>query len=512
MKIATAQMGAFSFGSMSAFTNEIAASDPCRSVNSAGAIRKPVIKKGNIAVSAMALFTLRGAPTKPRNVINGIVAMITPLRWRRMNRPSRDSLRRLLRRVMLMARPSTFSSARIPCPFDIRTMNSTASETMSSMSITRNHVRFRSSKPMRTARSSEVATLSSADCSMRRLSMMTLRRFCAVVALFACACRRAEVAAPHPSILLVTLDTTRADAIGPDAKGVRTPSYNALVPRGWRFLWAYTPVPQTLPAHTSMLTGLYPAGHGVHENSRQLGDDRPLVSERLRSVGYRTAAFVSAFAVARRFGLARGFDAYDDDFGGERAERPAGETTDRAIAFLNQRCGTGEGACPPLFLWVHYYDPHWPYTPPEPFRTQYAKQPYYGEIAYMDQQLGRLVDAFQKKAGGAAAIIIAGDHGVGLGEHGEQQHGNLLYQSTVHVPLLVIGPGIVPATNDIPFSTRHIFDLILGFAHIDHHMSVQEVVMGEAMQPFLEYGWQPQVMAISSRMKTILAGTTEVYD
>jgi choline-sulfatase len=335
---------------------------------------------------------------------------------------------------------------------------------------------------------------------------MTVRRFLLLVLLFAAACKRAEVAPPpRPSILLVTLDTTRFDAIGPDAKGVQTPSYNALVPRGRRFLWAYTPVPQTLPAHTSMLTGLYPGGHGVRENARHLADDRPLVSERLHAAGYRTAAFVSAFAVARRFGLARGFDVYDDDFGADRAERPAGETTDHAIAFLKQASGA------PLFMWVHYYDPHYPYTPPEPFRTQYAKQPYFGEVAYMDQELGRLVRAFEKAAPGPVAMIFAGDHGEGLGEHGEQQHGNLLYQATTHVPLLVIGPGVAPSKSDAPVSTRHVFDMILSFAGIQAPQ-FENVVLGEAMKPFLDYGWQPQVMAIEGTQKTILAGSTEVYD
>jgi choline-sulfatase len=334
---------------------------------------------------------------------------------------------------------------------------------------------------------------------------MTVRRFLLIVLLFAAACKRAEVAPPRPSILLVTLDTTRFDAIGPEAKGVQTPSYDALVPRGRRFLWAYTPVPQTLPAHTSMLTGLYPGGHGVRENARHLAEDRTLVSERLHTAGYRTAAFVSAFAVARRFGLARGFDVYDDDFGADRAERPAGETTDHALAFLKQKSGA------PLFMWVHYYDPHYPYTPPEPFRSQYAKQPYFGEVAYMDQELGRLVREFEKAAPGPVAMIFVGDHGEGLGEHGEQQHGNLLYQATTHVPLLVIGPGVTPSKSDAPVSTRHVFDMILSFAGIQAPQ-FESVVLGEAMKPFLDYGWQPQVMAVEGRQKTILAGSTEVYD
>ncbi|GAC1430354.1 MAG: hypothetical protein NVSMB68_02640 [Thermoanaerobaculia bacterium] len=326
----------------------------------------------------------------------------------------------------------------------------------------------------------------------------------------------ARAPSSRPSILLVTLDTTRSDSIGPEQNHVETPSFNVLAKRGTRFRYAYATVPQTLPSHTSMLTGLYAAGHGVHENARYLADTQPLVAERLRSAGYRTAAFVSAFALARRFGLARGFDLYDDDFGSGSAERTSKETTDRALAWLAQP------ASQPTFLWVHFYDPHYPYTPPEPFRTRYVKQPYFGEIASMDEQLGRLAAAFERSSRGPVAMIIAGDHGDGLGDHGESQHGNLLYQSTMHVPLLIIGPGVAPGTSNSPVSTRRIFHTILDFAAIDASSSLKprpeargprpEVVVGEAMKPFLDYGWQPQVMAVDGRVKTILAGRTETYD
>jgi choline-sulfatase len=323
--------------------------------------------------------------------------------------------------------------------------------------------------------------------------------------------------APRPSILFVTLDTTRADAIGPEAKGIETPAYNALAKRGLRFRSAYATVPQTLPSHTSMLTGLYPAGHGVRENARYLAESHPLVTEKLHEAGYGTAAFVSAFALAKRFGLGRGFDVYDEDFGKGNAERTAAQTTDRVLDYLKQP------STQPQFLWVHYYDPHYPYTPPEPFRTKYAKQPYYGEVASMDQQLGRLVDAFEKSVTGPVAIVIAGDHGEGLGEHGEAQHGNLLYQATMHVPLLLVGPGVSPGVSDEPVSTRRIFHTILDWAGIDATSSLRprpeargprpaEVVAGEAMKPFLDYGWQPQVMAVEGRQKAILAGKLEVYD
>jgi choline-sulfatase len=316
--------------------------------------------------------------------------------------------------------------------------------------------------------------------------------------------------AARPSILLVTLDTTRADAIGPEAKGIETPAFNALAARGERFRQAYATVPETLPSHTSMMTGLYPAGHAVHENARSLRGDRPVVAERLRQAGYRTAAFVSAFALARRFGLSRGFDVYDDDLRPGRAERSSADTTDRALAFVQRESQR------PFFLWVHYYEPHAPYTPPEPFRSRYPRSPYLGEVAAMDQQLGRLVQGVEARAGGKIAMVVVGDHGEGLGEHGEAQHGRLLYQATVHVPLLLTGPGVAPGVSDAPVSTRRVFHTILDCAGLGTTDSLRgparEMVLAEAMKPFLQYGWQPQVMAIEGRQKTIRAGKDEVFD
>ncbi|MEP6769925.1 MAG: sulfatase-like hydrolase/transferase, partial [Acidobacteriota bacterium] len=314
----------------------------------------------------------------------------------------------------------------------------------------------------------------------------------------------------RPSILLVTLDTTRADSIGPDAKGVETPAFNAFAARGCRFRQAYTTVPETLPSHTSMMTGLYPAGHGVHENARYVPGDRPLLAERLHQAGYRTEAFVSAFTLARRFGLARGFDVYDDELPAGRPERGSRDTTDRALARLR------ESPARPLFLWVHYYDPHAPYEPPEPFRSRYRSNPYLGEVAAMDEQLGRIVEGFERQVAGIKAIVIVGDHGEGLGEHGESQHGNLLYEATTRVPLLLVGPGVATAMSDAPVSTRRVFHTILDWAGVDKTDSLrnpkEEIVLAEAMKPFLSYGWQPQVMAVAGTRKSILAGRLEVFD
>ncbi len=335
-------------------------------------------------------------------------------------------------------------------------------------------------------------------------------------ALVASACGtspKPDQAAParvQPSILLVTLDTTRADAIGPDAVGIETPAFNAVAARGRRFRQAYATVPETLPSHTSMMTGLYPAGHAIHENGRTVSAAQPVLAERLRQAGYRTAAFISSFILSRRFGLARGFDVYDDELPAGREERIAVETTGAALAFLNQP------SAQPLFMWVHYFDPHAPYTPPEPFRTKYARSPYLGEVASMDEQLGRLIQSFERLAMRPVAIVIAGDHGEGLGEHGERLHGNLVYQSTMHVPLVLMGPGVTTGTTDAPVSTRRVYHTILDWAGADAAGSLRsapsEIVLGEAMKPYLEYGWQPQTMAVEGRQKSILAGRMEIYD
>ena len=313
-----------------------------------------------------------------------------------------------------------------------------------------------------------------------------------------------------PSILLVTLDTTRADAIGPEAIGIETPGFNALAARGMRFRQAYAAVPETLPSHTSMLTGVYPAAHAIHENGRFLSPTEPVVAERLRQAGYRTAAFVSSFILARQFGLARGFDLYDDRLPAGAVERTSRVTTDAVLSYLTRPSSQ------PLFLWVHYFDPHYPYTPPEPFLSRFRGKPYLGEVAAMDEQLGRLVAAFERLVSGPTAIVVVGDHGEGLGDHGEALHGNLLYQSTMRVPLVVVGPGVGAGVNNAPVSTRRVFHTILDFSGATEPLSLRraatEVVMGEAMKPFLEYGWQPQVMAVGGRQKSILSGRVEIYD
>ena len=167
-------------------------------------------------------------------------------------------------------------------------------------------------------------------------------------------------------------------------------------------------------------------------------------------------------------------------------------------------------------MWVHYFDPHAPYAPPAPFADTYKDKPYLGEIAAMDQQLGRLVEAFERRAPGPVAIVVAGDHGEGLGDHGESLHGNLMYQSTMHVPMVLVEPGVSPEDVDRPVSTRRIFHTVLDLAGLGGEGSLrsswQEIVLGEAMKPFLEYGWLPQIMVVDGPLKGILAGKLESYD
>jgi arylsulfatase A-like enzyme/Tfp pilus assembly protein PilF len=315
-------------------------------------------------------------------------------------------------------------------------------------------------------------------------------------------------AALRPSILLVSLDTTRADSIGPENAVVETPAFSGLAARGLRFARAYATAPQTLPSHASMLTGLYPAGHGVRENGRRLGPGVETVAQRLERAGYATAAFVSGFPLAREFGLERGFETYDDDLGSGFAERTAVATTERALLWL------GAHRQSPVFLWVHYYDPHEPYAPPEPYRSRYS-DPYLGEIAAMDASLDRLLGAFSAQHAGGAVLVV-GDHGESRGEHGETFHGSLLYDGAMRVPLVFAGPGVVPGVREEPVSTRRIADTIAAWAGLGGERSlvrpVDEPVLGEAMQPYVHYGWQPQVLVVSGRLTAIRSGRLEVYD
>ena len=252
------------------------------------------------------------------------------------------------------------------------------------------------------------------------------------------------------NIVLVTIDTLRADRLPAyGGKDVRTPAIDALAARGAVFERCVSAAPLTLPSHTTILSGALPPRHGVRDNGAfNVPPELPLLPEILHARGWATAAFVGAFVLDSRWGLARGFDRYFDQFDTRKErlvsigdiERPGSEVIDAALAWLGE-------ADPkkPFFLWIHLYDPHAPYAPPPPFDQEYAQHPYLGEIAYVDEQLARLFGFLdERKLSPRTAVVLAGDHGEGLGEHEENGHGLFVYQQTLHVPLIVVPPGARP--------------------------------------------------------------------
>lgn len=279
---------------------------------------------------------------------------------------------------------------------------------------------------------------------------------------------------PRPDILLVTFDTLRADHTSPYGYARNTtPALVALARDGVLFETAYAPMSTTAPSHASIMTGLYPAGHGVLRNGFTLPESAVTLAERLAAEGYTTGAFVSSFVLYHKFGLAQGFDMYDDDFSssestqqetetwesvnvpGRKVDRRADAVTDRAIAWLNE---IRPARRVPVFLWVHYMDPHEPYAPPPAFGDPFniasatpksldeAVARYDTEIAFADRHFARLLQAFEDKALREGAWIIAtADHGESFTEHGWRGHGTQIYEESVRVPLIMRWKGMLPA-------------------------------------------------------------------
>jgi choline-sulfatase len=293
---------------------------------------------------------------------------------------------------------------------------------------------------------------------------------CALPLLSASFC--GKTAAVRLNLLLVTLDTVRADHLG--AYGYRaaeTPFLDRLAREGLRFEHAVSAVPLTLPSHATILSGLTPPHHGLRNNGAgRFPTDRETLATRLSAAGYHTGAFVGAFVLDHRFGLDRGFEIYDDeierdpsrDSGGLDAERPGSVVVDRALAWLAK---TADDRDRPFFAWVHLYDAHAPYTPPEPYRSRHKDAPYDGEIASVDAQVGRLLEFLEKRGLSKRSVVaVIADHGEALGEHGELTHGLLLYEPTLRVPLIVKAPGVVAAGGVLvePVSTADLTPTLEG--------------------------------------------------
>lgn len=339
----------------------------------------------------------------------------------------------------------------------------------------------------------------------------------------ACGRERVPVAAPKPDdIILITIDTLRADSVGFAGKtGVKTPFLDRMASEGIVFSNAHAHNVVTLPSHTNILTGLYPYQHGVRDNAGfKLDPKHETVAAMLRRAGYTTGAFVGAFPLDARFGLNRGFDVYDDNYGKGAAklefalqERPAAAVLDAATRWWNANAGKKR------FLWVHLYDPHAPYHPPEPFATQYAADPYLGEIAYVDDALGKAVSPLLSNG---TLLIITADHGEARGDHGERTHGLFAYESTLKVPLIVwrgqSGHRVEPAY------VRHIdiVPTIVGAAGIAKPSTLPGASLleridsrdsyFESLSTSLSRGWAPLTGIIHRGEKYIDLPLAELYD
>jgi len=332
-------------------------------------------------------------------------------------------------------------------------------------------------------------------------------------------------------VVLVTIDTLRADHVGAygNPKAL-TPTLDGLARDGVRFTTAISPAPLTLPSHTTILSGLEPPAHGVRHNSGfRIPAEVPLLAERMKAAGYPTAAFVGAYVLDHRAGLDRGFDVYDDHVGLQlassmfsSAERPADQVVDAALAWL-------EKAGPRFFVWVHFYDPHADYNPPPAFALALPGDPYSGEIAFADSQLGRLLKAVD--AIGPADetfVVVTSDHGEGLGDHGEPSHSYGVYDSTQHVPLLMRGAGLphggvvksIVALSDVTPTVlarvgappiegaqgRDLSPLWQGAA------DPREAAYVETLATQLDMGWSPLLGLRTDQYKYIRAPRPELYD
>jgi len=346
-----------------------------------------------------------------------------------------------------------------------------------------------------------------------------------VVVLGACGRAAGPPARPaHPDIVLVSVDTLRADHVTP----ILTPAIETLASTGTRFTMARTVAPLTLPAHVSLMTGVRPPGHGVHLNGTDhFAGHLPTLAALLADAGYRTAAFVGAYVLDRRFGLAGGFEVYDDQIPRRpeasmrlEAERRGAEVIDRALAWLSE---ADVDRARPIFVWVHLYDPHAPYDPPPEFLAGAGGRPYDGEVAYADRQIGRLLDGLASSGDRERVIAVVSDHGESLGEHGESTHGMLLYDGALRVPLVIAGPGVPVATRREAVTILDVAPTLLDAAGVGtpSTMEGRNLLAAPAPAPAVAYaetdyprlaGWSPLTSLADGHWKLVDAPDPELYD
>lgn len=331
------------------------------------------------------------------------------------------------------------------------------------------------------------------------------------------------------NVLLITIDTLRADRLSCYSSAhLSTPNIDILAEKGILFTRAFAHTSTTLPSHTNILLGTTPLSHGVHDNNNFVVRDEFLtLAELLKSHGYSTGAFVGAFPLDSVFGLAQGFDTYDDDYNtpisgkGEIGERKGQIVIDRALAWLNK-------ARSPWFLWIHCFDPHDPYAPPEPFKTQFAERLYDGEVAYIDSLIRKLINYLEEKSLFKNTLIIfTGDHGESLGEHGEITHSFFAYNSAIWVPFFICSPGVKPRIVHHNVAHIDIFPTVCEILQIKKPdflpgISLLPFLKGkklprryiyfESLSPYFRMGWAPIRGFIHETDKYIDSPIPEFYN
>jgi choline-sulfatase len=348
-----------------------------------------------------------------------------------------------------------------------------------------------------------------------------------------------ESGVEKPNVILMTLDTLRADHLPCYGySGVRTPNLDSLARRGVLFEQAATNSPLTLPAHCSILTGMYPTYHGVRINGNTaLNEKQTTIAEVLSAQGYQCGAFIGAFVLDGRWGLNQGFQHYDDQFDLKKykhldlgaVQRPGNEIMDVALDWLEEKKDS------PFFAWIHLYDPHTPYEPPEPYRSEYGPKSRYGlydgEIAFMDEQIGRCLSFLEKNGLDESTILIlVGDHGEGLGSHGEGTHGYFIYDYAVRVPLIIVTPfkGLQGVRVSSQVRIVDIFPTLMEIAVVTPHAETNGrsllplmfrpqkeedgFAYAESMSPNIQFGWSSIHSLRTTQYKYIDTPKAELYD
>ncbi len=334
------------------------------------------------------------------------------------------------------------------------------------------------------------------------------------------------------NLLLVSIDTIRGDRVGYAGYDIETPSLDSLAQEGVSFLNAVCQVPLTLPSHASILTGTSPLYHQIRNNEDFfLEEDFLTLAEMLKSKGYLTAAFVSAFVLNSQFGLQQGFDVYDDEYKTPEALIPYGPQRLAEDVYRSAVSWIEANQEQKFFLWVHFFDPHFPYTPPSPFDVRYKSRPYDGEIAYTDVYVGKLVQALKdKNIAENTLVVVVGDHGEDLWQHSEPTHGIFLYDTALKIPLLFWSPQIIPEGVRVESQVRSvdIFPTILDIFQIDIPPACQGISLVPVMEgkkvrdieksyaetyyPLLAHGWSAQESIRTDEWKYVLSPRPELYD